>query len=146
LIETVPTSFTPLPGLVGGVMIGLSAVLLMLSAGKIAGISGILAGGLGPNGEGRSWRLAFLGGLLLPGFALALMGAVPSLTVTASWPILIIAGLLVGYGTRLGSGCTSGHGVCGLARLSGRSLAAVATFMAAGFITVALIRFFLGGF
>jgi uncharacterized membrane protein YedE/YeeE len=139
------TAFTPLSALLGGAMIGLAATLLLLSLGRIAGISGILAGGLGPSGTDRSWRLAFLAGLLAPGLVLVVVGQVPDFTFVAGGPLLLIAGLLVGFGTRLGSGCTSGHGVCGLARLSSRSLVAVLTFMAAGFVTVAILRHLAGG-
>lgn len=138
------TSFTPVSGLLGGAMIGLSAVLLMLSLGRIAGISGILGGALGPQGTDRPWRLAFLAGLLAPGFVLVLLGVKPQVDFVAGTPLLVLAGLLVGFGTRLGSGCTSGHGVCGLARLSQRSLVAVLTFMAAGFVTVGVLRHLLG--
>lgn len=139
------TSFTPLTALIGGGMIGLASTLLMLSLGRIAGISGIFAGGLMPGGTERGWRLAFLAGLIAPGAVLALSGQVPPFAFAAGGPLLVIAGLLVGFGTRLGSGCTSGHGVCGLARLSMRSLAAVLTFMAAGFVTVGILRHLLGG-
>ncbi|WOI52177.1 YeeE/YedE family protein [Parvularcula sp. LCG005] len=140
------TMFTPVTALLGGAMIGLAATLLMLSLGRIAGISGILAGALGRNGTDRPWRLAFLAGLIAPGLALAMMGQLPDFTFVASGPLLIVAGLLVGFGTRLGSGCTSGHGVCGLARLSLRSLVAVLTFMAAGVVTVGALRHAVGGF
>lgn len=131
--------------LAGGALIGASAALLLLANGRIAGISGIVGGLLGPAGRDIGWRVAFLVGLLLGPVAFRLAaGHWPEVrlaaSLEASWPVLIVAGLLVGYGTRLGSGCTSGHGVCGLARLSPRSLAAVATFMAAAIVTVFLVR------
>jgi uncharacterized membrane protein YedE/YeeE len=125
-------------------MIGLAATLLMLSLGRIAGISGILAGALTPDRAERSWRLAFLAGLLAPGLVLVAVGQVPEFTFVAGGPLLVLAGLLVGFGTRLGSGCTSGHGVCGLARLSSRSLVAVLAFMTAGFVTVGVLRHAIG--
>lgn len=134
------------PALGGGALIGLSAVLLMLADGKVAGLSGIVAALLRrPNGA-TAWRLAFLAGLLLgvPLVTLA-FGHAPAVSIAASLPTLALAGLLVGYGTRLGSGCTSGHGVCGLARLSPRSIAAVLTFLGTAIVTVTLVRHGLGG-
>jgi len=133
------SAFTPLAGAVGGLLIGLGAVVLMLGAGRIAGISGILGGLLGPE-RGSGWRLAFLLGLFAAPWLYRLFSELPSITVQASTPQLIVAGLLVGIGTRYASGCTSGHGVCGLSRGSRRSLAATAIFMAAGFVTVYLLR------
>lgn len=134
-------NFTPIPSLVGGILIGLSASLLLLSHGKIAGISGILGGLLSPGTEDRSYRFWFLGGLLGAGLLLAQVypGAFPS---TSSTPLgaVALAGLLVGYGTRLGNGCTSGHGVCGLSRFSARSLAATLTFMGTGAVAVFVTR------
>ena len=129
----------------GGALIGASAALLLLANGRIAGISGILGGLLdgllGPAARDWAWRAAFLAGLLAgPALYRLAAGHWPDIRVGASWPMLIAAGLLVGFGTRLGSGCTSGHGVCGLARLSPRSFAAVATFMAAAIVTVFLVR------
>jgi uncharacterized membrane protein YedE/YeeE len=133
-------AFTPGPALAGGLLIGLAAALLVLRAGRIAGISGIVGGLLRLAAGDRAWRLAFVGGLVAaPWVYLAVAG--PSRPhVDASWGFVIAAGLLVGIGTRYGSGCTSGHGVCGLSRLSLRSLVATAVFMAAGFVTVALLR------
>ncbi|BAU90007.1 YeeE/YedE family protein [Methylorubrum populi] len=136
---------TFLAPLAGGALIGASAALLLLVNGRIAGISGIVGGLLGPIGREAGWRVAFLVGLLLgPVLFRLAAGHWPEVRLAASWeaswPVLVVAGLLVGYGTRLGSGCTSGHGVCGLARLSPRSLAAVATFMATAIITVFVIR------
>ncbi|CAM2765801.1 YeeE/YedE family protein [Methylobacterium mesophilicum] len=132
---------TYLPPLAGGLLIGLSAAMLLLLNGRIAGISGLVAG-LGRPGRAR-WLAdaAFLLGLVLgpPAFAL-LAGRWPEMRIAANLPVLALAGLLVGFGTRLGSGCTSGHGVCGLARLSPRSLAAVLAFLATGMLTVAATR------
>ena len=130
-----------LAALGGGVLIGLAATLLLLLTGRIAGISGILGGALaGPGGE-RGWRLAFLAGLVAGGVVSALSGMTGSLERTG-YPLglLIAAGLLVGFGSRLGSGCTSGHGVCGIARLSARSLVATVAFTLTGIVTVALLR------
>ena len=133
-------TFTPFSALAGGALIGLAASMLMLSHGKVAGVSGIFASALDPRAPDRSPGLWFLGGLILAGAAARFVGpsalpdAVPGLAVA------VAAGLLVGFGTRLGSGCTSGHGVCGLSRLSKRSLVATLTFMAAGVLTVAAVR------
>lgn len=139
-----PTAFTPLSALMGGVLIGLSAVMLMALNGRIAGIAGIVGGLLGPapfSGLDRYWRLAFVVGLVVaPGIWFAATGAMPAVAVTDSWLLLLVAGLIVGVGTQIGSGCTSGHGVCGLARLSPRSLAATAVFMAAALVTVFVTR------
>lgn len=139
------TEFTPISGLAGGAMIGAAAALLLLFNGRIAGISGIAGGVLATKGEEQHWRLAFLIGLVLGPLAVAaLSGAMPAVEISAGWPLLIVAGLLVGFGTRLGSGCTSGHGVCGLARLSPRSLAATATFMGVAMATVFVMRHVIG--
>ncbi|MCH2555770.1 MAG: YeeE/YedE family protein [Alcanivorax sp.] len=136
--------FTPWSALLGGLLIGTAAGGLWLLMGRIAGISGILGGLLPPVPGDRRWRLAFLAGLLLsPWLYLAVAGPAP-VRVSASLPVLILAGLLVGYGTRLGSGCTSGHGVCGLSRWSLRSLVATLLFMGAGFATVYVTRHLLG--
>lgn len=131
----------PLGGLIGGVLIGLAAALMLLGAGRIAGVSGITARatGIGEGTMSRSSSWAFLAGLPVGAVVVALAVGAPRADF-ASWPVLVIAGLLVGFGTRLGSGCTSGHGVCGVSRLSGRSLVATATFMIAGILTVALSR------
>lgn len=132
-------NFTPLSALAGGALIGLSASLLWLTTGRIAGISGILGSLLGPEKGDAGWRLAFLAGLMTaPLLAAGASGALPKVTIAASLPLLVLGGLLVGFGTRLGGGCTSGHGVCGVARLSRRSLVATLLFMAAG-VTVAII-------
>ena len=129
----------PLHGLVGGVMIGLAAALMLLGAGRIAGVSGITARatGLADSGMSRNRAWMFLGGLPLGAFLAAAVFGQPQAEF-ASWPMLVVAGLLVGIGTRMGSGCTSGHGVCGVSRLSQRSMIATATFMAAGIATVAI--------
>ena len=132
-------NFTPLSALTGGALIGLSASLLWLTTGRIAGISGILGSLLGPEEGDAGWRLAFLTGLVAaPLLVAGASGALPTVTIAASPPLLVLGGLLVGFGTRLGGGCTSGHGVCGVARLSRRSLVATLLFMAAG-VTVAII-------
>jgi uncharacterized membrane protein YedE/YeeE len=132
------SAFTPVSALLGGALIGLSATLLLWSLGRIAGISGMLAALL-EQSEGRSWRAAFLAGLVLAAGAwFALAGAAQRSGFPLPW--LLAAGVLVGFGTRLGGGCTSGHGICGLARLSKRSLAATAVFMAAGVATVYVLR------
>ena len=145
------TAFTPWASLAGGVLIGLSAVMVMALFGRIAGIAGITQGALGGviplsgAAKDRDWRWAFLLGLLAAPVAILIAGGTITQSVPQNLPAMALAGLLVGIGTALGSGCTSGHGVCGLARLSPRSLAAVVTFMTAGFLTVFLIRHVLGG-
>lgn len=139
-------NFTPGSALIGGIVIGGSAVLLMALIGRIAGISGIIAGLLRPAAGEAGWRIAFLIGLAGgPLLLRAVGGPVPPVEVTGVLPVLIAGGLLVGFGTTLGSGCTSGHGVCGLARLSPRSLIATLIFMAAGIATVFLVRHGIGG-
>ena len=139
-------NFTPVSALVGGALIGLGVVVLMLANGRIAGISGIVGGVVQPDGPEWRWRVGFIVGLV-GGAALAMLAGFgpASIAVTGSMPLLIGGGLLVGFGTRLGSGCTSGHGVCGLARLSPRSLAATGIFMATGAATVFVMRHVLGG-
>ncbi len=139
------TEFTPWAALIGGSLIGLAASGLLLLNGRIAGISGILAGCLRPVRGDTLWRLAFLVGLMATPALWLLFSTLPPIQIDADDPTLVFAGLLVGLGTRYGSGCTSGHGVCGLSRLSPRSLAATLTFMAAGFATVYLIRHLLEG-
>ncbi len=139
------TVFSPGPGLAGGILIGLSAVLLLVANGRIAGISGIVGGLLKPSPGDVGWRLFFVFGMLIgAGIYLLLtgdLGVVPQV----SMPLTVVAGLLVGIGTKLGSGCTSGHGVCGIGRLSLRSMVATIVFMLAGGITVYLIRHVIGG-
>src|SRR6266404_7929492 len=132
--------FTPWSATTGGVVIGLAAALFLLVNGRVAGISGIVGGMLHPRSGDLAWRLAFIAGLLLAPLACATVGVQPSATIDASYPVLIAAGLLVGIGTRYAGGCTSGHGVCGLSRLSPRSLVATLSFMGAGFVAVYLVR------
>ncbi|MBB1598284.1 YeeE/YedE family protein [Achromobacter sp. UMC46] len=138
------SAFTPASATAGGLLIGAAAVLLMAGAGRIAGISGILGGLLPARGDGL-WRVAFLLGLCASPWLYQLGAALPVVTVEAGTPRLIAAGLLVGVGTRFASGCTSGHGVCGLSRGSRRSFAATALFMAAGFATVYAVRHLASG-
>ncbi|MCR6668281.1 MAG: YeeE/YedE family protein [Methyloversatilis sp.] len=137
-------AFTPWSSLAGGVLIGLSAALLILGSGRVAGISGIVGGLLKRGGPDTTWRLAFLGGLLSAPLLWRLFAALPEAQPVAGGGLLVVAGLLVGIGTRYGSGCTSGHGVCGLSRLSPRSLVATLAFMGAGFATVYVVRHLLG--
>lgn len=139
------TSFTPLTATAGGLVIGLAAAMFILGIGRIAGISGIVGGLLSPARGDISWRVLFVAGLLLAPWVWRFAAPLPDIRIDASGPLLIVAGLLVGYGTRLGSGCTSGHGVCGISRLSWRSIAATGLFMAAGFVTVGLVRHAFGG-
>ena len=136
--------FTPWASLAGGILIGLAAALLLLANGRVAGISGILGGLLRPARGDVAWRVAFLGGLFLAPLAWLVLRAMPPAQIDHSPALLALAGLLVGLGTRFGSGCTSGHGVCGIARLSPRSLTATACFMAAGIVTVFVVRHVLG--
>jgi uncharacterized membrane protein YedE/YeeE len=138
------THFTPWSSLAGGVLIGLAAAMLLVVSGKIAGISGIAGGLLRPVRGDVGWRIAFLLGLVVAPLAFALIAPLPTVQVEAGYPALIVAGLLVGFGTRYGAGCTSGHGICGLSRRSPRSLVATAAFMAAGFATVYIIRHLVG--
>ena len=132
--------FTPWSALAGGLLIGLAAAALLLLNGRIAGISGILGGLMRPIKRDIAWRIAFLAGLILAPAAYVLVAPLPVVTIDASTTVLLIAGLLVGFGTRYGSGCTSGHGVCGLSRASPRSLVATLSFMFAGFVTVYVVR------
>lgn len=133
-------SFTPWASLAGGILIGLAAGVLILFNGRIAGISGIVGGLLKPVAGDVCWRIAFIGGLLGAPFIYGLITELPVIQIDAGYGILIIAGLLVGVGTRYGGGCTSGHGVCGLSRLSPRSLVATIIFMAAGFAATYMFR------
>lgn len=135
--------FTPLASFIGGALIGLSAVVLMLLNGRIAGISGITAGLLSFSDAApdRGWRLAFVIGLIAAPVVLALGGAgAPEISFVAPLPAMLLAGFLVGFGTVLGNGCTSGHGICGIARLSPRSIVATTAFMAAGFAATYLVQ------
>lgn len=140
------TEFTPIAALVGGALIGLSAMLLILAIGRIAGISGILAGCLTFARGDRAWRAAFIAGLVLSPLALVLPTGLlmPEPAMPSSWVVVIVAGLLVGFGTRLGGGCTSGHGVCGIARLSPRSIVATCVFMAVAMVVVFISRHVIG--
>lgn len=140
------TEFTPLQSLAGGALIGLSASLLMFLHGRIAGITGVLAGLLPPVARDADWRIAFLGGLVAaPLVYISALGAGPAFVSPASLSALLVGGLIVGAGVSLGSGCTSGHGVCGLARGSRRSLVAVLCFMSTAAVTVFIVRHVLGG-
>ena len=139
-------NFTPVSATIGGLFIGLSATILLLFNGRVAGISGIIEPRASQSGGGDAWRLAFAVGLLIGGAAMLLARPEAFGVPTGrSLGAVIGAGLLVGYGTRLGSGCTSGHGVCGLSRLSKRSLVATCTFMGAGFVTTYVVNHVLGG-
>ena len=133
-------NFTPWTSLAGGLVIGLAITLFLMFNGRIAGISGIVGGLLKPSPGDISWRIAFVAGLVLSPLVFALASPLPKIQIEASYPVLIVAGLLVGIGTRYGSGCTSGHGVCGLSRRSLRSMVATAAFMFAGFVTVYIVR------
>jgi uncharacterized membrane protein YedE/YeeE len=134
------THFTPWSSFAGGLLIGVAVAAFVLIHGRVAGISGILGGLLRPAGQDVGWRIAFIVGLFAAPALYGLFNRLPVATIEAGFPVMVLAGLLVGVGTRYGSGCTSGHGVCGIARLSPRSLAATATFMAAGFVTVFVVR------
>ena len=136
--------FTPWSAIAGGLLIGLAAALFVMVNGRIAGISGIVGGMLGATAGDRLWRIAFAAGLLATPLAWQLFAIPPEVQIDAGYPQLIIAGLLVGVGTRYAGGCTSGHGVCGLARLSPCSLVATLSFMAAGFATVYTLRHLIG--
>ena len=139
------THFTPLTALCGGLLIGLSATVLLLLNGRIAGVSGIVGGLLQRYKAGDfAWRVAFVLGLVLAPVLYRLFAELPESRIDAGWAMLVVAGVLVGFGSRLGSGCTSGHGVCGLSRLSPRSLVATATFMTTGFVAVYVVRHLLG--
>lgn len=133
-------AFTPGSALLGGAMIGLAAVGCALLLGRIAGISGIVAGILRPAKGDFTWRAAFVAGLVAAPWVYWLFAGPPAMQIDASNAVLVVAGLLVGLGTRYGSGCTSGHGVCGISRLSPRSIVATLVFMAGGFMTVFLVR------
>ena len=137
--------FTPVSAAIGGALIGISAVLLWIANGRIAGISGIVGGLWRPRSDDITWRVAFIAGLIAAplGYGWA-MGSLPRISVSVPPLIVIAGGLLVGFGTRLGGGCTSGHGVCGLARLSPRSVAATALFMATAIVTSFLLRHVIG--
>jgi hypothetical protein len=133
-------NFTPWTSLAGGLLIGAGIALFALLNGRIAGISGIVGGLLRPSKGETAWRIVFLAGLVGAPLVWRLFAALPEARVDAGYPLLVAAGLLVGVGTRYGSGCTSGHGICGLSRRSPRSIMATVAFMATGFITVWLVR------
>jgi uncharacterized membrane protein YedE/YeeE len=132
--------FTPWASLGGGLMIGLASALFILFSGRLLGISGIMGGLLSPRRGDTGWRLSFVAGLLVAPALWSLFAPMPMPRFEAGGAMLMVAGLLVGWGTRYGSGCTSGHGVCGLSRLSPRSVAATLAFMGAGFVTVYAVR------
>ncbi len=139
------TEFTPFTAAVGGAMIGLSAVILLLFNGKIAGISGIFNSCFTKKGLALSWRLLFLVGIIVGPMITSIFGfSLPS-SIDASWLVMAVAGLLVGFGSNLGNGCTSGHGICGMGRLSPRSIVATLVFMAVALLTVFVIRHLIGG-
>ncbi|SDW64636.1 YeeE/YedE family protein [Marinobacter mobilis] len=144
MIEIDWNTFTPGAALAGGVLIGLAATLLLLINGRVAGISGILGTLLRPSRGDIAWRVAFLAGLIGAPAVWIIAAELPAIRIDAGYPALVLAGLIVGIGTRYGSGCTSGHGVCGISRLSPRSLVATLSFMAGGFLTVYLIRHIIG--
>jgi len=133
-------NFTPYSALLGGVLIGAAASLLMMLNGKIAGVSGIASGIMTNIFGERLWRLCFVGGLIVSPMVYQCFAPIPEIKITGGWTSTILAGLIVGIGTRFASGCTSGHGVCGLARCSFRSLIATMCFMFTGFLTVYLMR------
>jgi uncharacterized membrane protein YedE/YeeE len=137
--------FTPFSGLIGGALIGLASAFLMLSAGRLAGVSGILGGALNA-GSDRAWRLAFIAGLIAAALIGPLFGTPgPARLSSSNLVLYAVAGLLVGFGSRMGNGCTSGHGVCGFARFSTRSVVATLVFMGVAIVTVALVRHGFGG-
>lgn len=132
--------FTPLTAFGGGLLVGTAAALFVLFNGRIAGVSGILGGLMRPAAGDAGWRIAFVLGMLAAPVLYRLLATLPAVRIEAAWPLLVLSGLLVGTGTRYGAGCTSGHGVCGLSRLSLRSLVATLAFMGAGFATVYVTR------
>lgn len=132
--------FDPVSAAIGGALIGLAAILLMLLTGRIAGVAGILGDLIEFTPGARAWRLAFLLGLVAGPLVVAAAGGSLRPPAMPGWPVVVLAGLLVGFGARLGSGCTSGHGICGIARLSPRSIAATATFVAVAILVVAITR------
>ncbi|MEI6183430.1 MAG: YeeE/YedE thiosulfate transporter family protein [Polynucleobacter sp.] len=139
-------SFTPIPSLLGGMILGLAAALYVFLHGRILGVSGIVAGLLHPKLTDTAWRLSLVLGLISAPFLAALFfGIIPIVEIDSGWLAIVIAGLLVGFGAHYGSGCTSGHGICGLSRLSPRSLVATLAFMSAGFVMVFVIRHLIGG-
>lgn len=139
-------NLTLLNGLFGGALIGLAVAALMMLTGRVAGVSGILGGLLTSRPSDRAWRIAFVAGLIAAPLVAALAGApLPRPAIASGLTLVAVAGLLVGFGTRMGNGCTSGHGICGFARVSARSIVATGVFMGAAIITVAIVRHGLGG-
>ncbi|RJG05699.1 YeeE/YedE family protein [Noviherbaspirillum cavernae] len=138
------SNFTPWSSLAGGILIGIAAAMFILFNGRIAGISGILGGLLRPRKGDVGWRAAFIIGLILAPLVYGFFAPLPAVHIDTGAGLIVLAGILVGVGTRYGSGCTSGHGVCGLSRLSPRSMVATAAFMSAGFLTVYVARHVVG--
>lgn len=138
------SAFTPWSALAGGAIIGAASALFVLVNGRIAGVSGIVGGLLRPTAADLAWRAAFIAGLVAAPVVVGVFATLPGVTIDAGYPVLMVAGILVGVGTRYAAGCTSGHGVCGLARLSPRSLTATLAFMVAGFATVFIVRHIFG--
>jgi uncharacterized membrane protein YedE/YeeE len=139
-------TFTPIPSLLGGMILGIAAALYVFLHGRILGISGIVSGLMHPKQDDRAWRIALTLGLLTAPVLAALFFEIrPIVEIDADWFAIILAGLLVGFGAQYGSGCTSGHGICGLSRLSPRSLVATLSFMGAGFLMVFVLRHLIGG-
>ena len=137
-------NFTPWASLAGGALLGIAAAMLIFFNGRIAGISGIVGGLVKPRLHDVSWRIAFISGLIIAPLLWQIFSALPPIQIGASNTLLVVSGLLVGVGTRFGAGCTSGHGVCGISRLSPRSIIATLSFMFAGFVTVYVVRHILG--
>ena len=137
-------SFSPVSATIGGVIIGIAVAMLVLVNGRVAGISGIVGGLLRPAPGELAWRFAFIAGLIAAPLLFAAAAKLPSIVIDATFPVLVVAGLVVGLGTRYGAGCTSGHGVCGVSRLSPRSIVATLAFMASGFATVFVVRHLVG--
>ena len=137
-------NFTPWASLAGGALLGIAAAMLIFFNGRIAGISGIVGGLVKPRLHDVSWRIAFIAGLIIAPLLWQIFSALPPIQIGASNTLLVVSGLLVGIGTRFGAGCTSGHGVCGISRLSTRSIIATLCFMFAGFVTVYVVRHILG--
>jgi uncharacterized membrane protein YedE/YeeE len=137
-------SFSPVSAAIGGVIIGVAVAMLVLINGRVAGISGIVGGLLRPAKGDMAWRVAFAAGMIAAPLLFVVAGKSPTIAIDAGYPTLVVAGLIVGVGTRYGAGCTSGHGVCGISRLSPRSIAATLAFMASGFATVFVVRHVLG--
>jgi uncharacterized membrane protein YedE/YeeE len=136
--------FTPWSALAGGALLGIASALFILLNGRIAGICGIVGGLYSPQRNDIAWRIAFILGLMLAPLAWSLIDTLPNIEIKASNSLLVISGLIVGISTRYGSGCTSGHGVCGISRLSPRSIVATLAFMGTGFLTVYTVRHILG--